>query len=98
MGKVRDTIKSDKKAIAQWVGRKLCNHNPMEHRDAKGAGKVISRNHAPMLTREQKAGAWLVADIDGNVLYQMKNGRRFMIEIREMEADEAIPELEVVGY
>jgi hypothetical protein len=104
MGKVRPAIPNDIEAMTQWIGRKLCNHNPMQHRDLHSAKQsflprdVAKGQNLRDQVESPKAGAWVVDEGERNaVLYKMANGRRFTITINEVAADEEPPPLKSVG-
>ena len=86
MGKIRERFKDDVEGLAQWVGRKLRNHNPMSTRDT-----------ASVRRRVASIQVGIVAFDRNKVIYQLGDGRRFEMGVREMEADEELPKLVAVG-
>lgn len=84
-GKLRNGS-SDLEKLAQWVGRKMRNHNPL--------GKIDTAE--PRLGRDISVG--VIADDRSTVIFTMRNGRRFQIALREMEPEEEVPQLVDVGY
>lgn len=73
MGKVREHIHSDTAAVAQWISRKLRNHDPMSAREAKGekVAKVRDRQR--------------VEHVEGSdtVEYVLRDGQVFVITVQE---------------
>jgi hypothetical protein len=86
MGKIRERFKDDVEGLAQWVGRKLRNHNPMSARDT-----------ASVRRRVASIQVGIVAFDRNKVIYQLGDGLRFEMGVREMEADEELPKLVAVG-
>jgi hypothetical protein len=85
VGKIRERFKDDVEGLAQWMGRKLRNHNPMSARD--GAS----------LRRRVAITVGIVAFDRTKVVYQLGDGRRFEMCVREMDQDEELPKLVAVG-
>lgn len=79
-------MRGSKDAIAglsQWIGRKLCNHDPL-HEVEK-----VPHASARKTTANVRQRTGIVED--GKVFHMMKNGRRFMITIEEMTEEEETP-------
>jgi len=84
MGKIRERFKDDVEGLAQWVGRKLRNHNPMSQR----VGTTRLR---------PKMVVGIVAFDRTKVVYRLGDGRRFEMSVREVDADEELQKLVAVG-
>ena len=56
MGVVRDWITSDAPATAEWVARKLHNHNPMRVR-AQQRGSAVQKTRLALDFR-RRGGSW----------------------------------------
>jgi hypothetical protein len=80
MGKVRGHIPDDAAALAQWVMRKVKNHDPMSQREA--AGRNVS-GMTPVLGRAKTKKTERVQHTEGTteVLYTLDDGRAFKIEV-----------------
>jgi hypothetical protein len=74
MGKVRSTIPSDDAALAQWVYRKLVNHDPMSVRET---------------TRVKVKGRQRVTHVEGttSVVYALNDGRTFELSVKDLTAE-----------
>lgn len=90
MGKIRDRFSNDTEGLAQWVGRKLRNHNPMSERD-----KGMVEGHRKKVAHGMKTG--ILADDPTKVVYQMGNGRRFVLSVQEIPEGEELPMVTEVG-
>ena len=86
MGKIRERFKDDVEGLAQWVGRKLRNHNPMSARDT-----------ASVRRRVASIQVGIVAFDRNKVIYALSDGRRFEMSVRELDTDEETPKLVAVG-
>jgi hypothetical protein len=87
MGKIRERFKDDVEGLAQWVGRKLRNHNPMSQR----VGRFSNERGRPRMQ------VGIIAMDRTKVVYELGDGRRFEMCVREIEADEETPKLVAVG-
>ena len=84
MGQVRDHISSDGPALAEWVARKLHNHNPMRIRSGQ-RGAETQKTHIAFDHDTQK------------VFYMSADGQVFEIEVRALGARaELAPETETL--
>lgn len=102
MGKVRKHIKNDCAGLAQWIGRKVRNHQPMSVREANG--EVVSTKSKFANPAIQRAGrrmpngkAHLVADDPTKVIYVTGAGRAFELSVREITVEEIPMQLVAVG-
>lgn len=77
MGKVRNGIPNDDAGIAQWVYRKLTNHNPMSERET---GSVATRK---ALVGNRPRVEIDPAD-DTRVTYLLNDGREYEIKVTEV--------------
>jgi hypothetical protein len=76
---VRDHIVNDAEGIAQWIFRKICNHDPMRFR-------------SPMNRKgRHKEEPIYATDSLTSVLYPLQDGRVFMCSVQEL-TDEQIAE------
>jgi hypothetical protein len=94
MGKVLDHIKDDNEALAQWIGRKLKNHDPMSKRIvAKGAGLKVKSG--TVVQGNKVPGANPVYAVKGSVvsshttdktkiLYQTADGKTFIFSVEQV--------------
>jgi hypothetical protein len=87
MGKIRERFKDDVEGLAQWVGRKLRNHNPMSQR--------VGKTTMPRMWPKVQVG--IVAFDRNKVIYALSDGRRFEMSVRELDTDEETPKLVAVG-
>jgi hypothetical protein len=87
MGEIRERFKDDVEGLAKWVGRKVRNHNPMSQR----VGRFSSERVRP------KMQVGIVALDRTKVVYELGDGRRFEMTVREMDHDEELPKLVAVG-
>jgi hypothetical protein len=91
-GKIRNSIGNDTVGIAQWIGRKIRNHDPMTNRDRglRGAGVI---KHRALDTGKFPAGAaWVAIAAEAPasapvVLYSMEDGRLFEVQVREVRRE-----------
>ncbi len=72
MGKVRSQITDPTKALAQWVYRKLSNHDPMS---------AIAKMQRAGRDKENPLFA---EGTDGAVLYPLSNGEVFMVTVTRL--------------
>jgi hypothetical protein len=87
MGKVKTKISNDAEAIAEWVGRKLVNHDPMSVREKPSKTKVAQDMRDRIReTRKVKFPA------PQSVTYALDNGQVFLITVEEIVGDESEPE------
>ncbi len=85
-GKIRTRYDNDLIGFAQWVGRKIRNHDPMSERDT-GRGKRTYLNQ----DAKPKIGEPFVAMVEHAeepvVLYGMGDGRVYEIQVREVRPE-----------
>ena len=79
MGKVRDSISDNTQALAQWMFRKLANHDPMS--------KICPMNRQG----RHKETPIYATDSLTSVLYPLQDGRVFKCSVQEL-TDEQIAE------
>jgi hypothetical protein len=78
MGKVRTHIVSDDAALAQWVFRKLVNHDPMSVRES-----VSMRTKPPAKQKKTLR----VQHVEGStsVIYALADGRQFKLTVEAVK-------------
>ncbi len=84
MGKVRGHISDDTAALAQWVMRKLRNHDPMSVREKDGK----LQDHTDFGRKDRKR----FRHIEGEriVEYCLNDGRSFRITVEPVEQEELL--------
>lgn len=92
MPKLRNAS-TDIMAFAQWVGRKLRNHNPLQEL------KLAHRQNVPNIYKSKTKGDISIiagTETSPQVLY-VAGGRAFIMEIREVPVEQVadLPRLEV---
>jgi hypothetical protein len=85
MGIVRDHIVADDAALAQWMFRKLANHDPMKHRCPMN--RVGRDKETPLVA----------ANSATSVLYPLKDGRVFMLSVKELTDTEIAEQRQALG-
>ena len=98
MGKVKSHLGHGSKALTQWVGRKVRNHDPMSAIDVTAGGHTLrSTQHRNVKDGQFVSGAVYCGIIDSpdrsTVIYGLANGRRFAITVTELDAEQGKPEL-----
>lgn len=88
MGKVRSHIVNDSAALAQWVGRKLRNHNPMKHRDKVADSHSRANSHGTRVKDSFNVFLTLDAGRSNQVFYELENGRIFQMTVEEIQPAE----------
>jgi hypothetical protein len=99
LGKIRGRYTNDVVGLAQWIGRKLRNHDPLSERDGgaerNAKGKV---RHRSMKDGTAKPGVLGVAlyntPLVPMVFHSTEDGRVFRIMVEEVEAL-AVPTLKL---
>lgn len=71
--------------MAQWIGRKIRHHDPMSEIDDFKA------------MRGPRLRVGILKDDPSSVVYCMADGRRFLIEVSEVEVEEVELALVAVG-
>lgn len=84
-GKIRTHFGDDVLGLAQWVGRKVRNHDPMSERD-KGRARSNRLEQSPGGVKHGVASVTMVNEgVESPVvLYGMADGRLFEIQVREV--------------
>lgn len=77
MGKVRNHLQRDDHALAQWIMRKLVNHDPLSQREKQRGGQNTKRQRV-----EHNEGTSLVV--------YAAAGKVFQIEVQEIDEQPAI--------
>ena len=97
-GKLRNSGGDPRVGIAQWVGRKLKNHNPF--------AELVQRQPKHLALRAQqtntKDGIVMLKPAEEgfefpSVVYRLADGRRFEFAIREIPEDEDVGHLQEIG-
>lgn len=85
MGLVRGHIENDVAAMAQWVYRKIRNHDPMRQREA--ARPAQAKNYEIRGGRVTKGKYERVAHVEGSniVEYSLRTGQRFRLTVEEID-------------
>lgn len=100
MGKIRDQFAGDMVAgLAQWVGRKLKNHDPMSAMDM-GSSRREARWQRTVSDAKVKPGVCYCGIVKGTrnvVRYGLEDGRVFEVTIREVDESEEPVLLTAVG-
>lgn len=92
-GKLRNAF-NEVEGLAQFLGRKLRNHNPMSQIDKSDTSNTKFR------TNSGTGQIGIPKDDRSKVLYQLKDGRKFEVAIREItdEVEELPDDLLKIGY
>ena len=86
MGKLRNHGGDTVIGMVQWIGRKIRHHDPLSDVD----NFVMTRGASQL-----RVG--VVQDDPLKIVYLLKDGRRYEISVREIEASEPVPKLVAVG-
>ena len=103
MGKVRPRYEDDVAVgLAQWMGRKLKNHDPLSElgNAGRGGAKHLHRKYRTVKDGAPEPGVvycGIVKSLPTSVRYGLEDGRAFQITVREVEPEEAPVELVAVG-
>jgi len=103
MGKIRPQFSEDVvHGLAQWVGRKLRNHDPLSTVDGNRSTQLATKKSFRMVHSDGDAKTGqvycgLVKKDTRLVRYGLADGRVFQIAIREVTPDEDPVELLEVG-
>jgi hypothetical protein len=100
MGKIREQFAGDMVAgLAQWVGRKLKNHDPMSAMDggAYVRGLKVSRQVQDAKVKPGQVYCGIVNGKRDTVRYGLQDGRVFEVTIREVDESEEPVLLTAVG-
>lgn len=86
MSKLRNHNGDPLTGIVQWLGRKVRHHDPLfETVGAKARGVYDARKRVAIDKKKPN-----------RVIYSLEDGRRYALEVREMDATEVV-ELVAVG-
>ena len=91
-GKIRGRFDNDLIGFAQWVGRKIRNHDPMSERDGlhlRGKNLARAPKHRSVKDGKPEAGKlWVgMTTMNGepSVFYGLEDGRVFKLDVQQVE-------------
>ena len=102
IGKIRGRYEDDTTGLAQWVARKVRNHDPMSERDGS-PGKANQSKRGKRHVHDVSyatPGVVYCGTVDGkpnSVVYGLSDGRAFEITVRQIPATEKMQKLIAVG-
>ena len=101
IGKIRGRYTDEVFGLAQWMGRKLRNHDPMSERDGS-PGEANKRKQGHRYVQDGKVEKGIVycgvvAGSPNVIRYGLIDGRIFEITVREIMDEESTPKLIAVG-